>query len=279
MRASGARGSPDKVVTIDFRRSASEAARTRVFPLRRAEPCAHQGPLRAAWAKVLRAAQGSLSRAAKRVLDWHLQAQSRAGPDTNVTARAARHAAKFLRRELATVHSGQLELLCEEFQLCYHDLVSKPANDNNPSAPSPKSITEKAVKVLAFSVIKKKLPTTTPVSSPTNSSSSTPAFSTTPGFPPTWSPPSILKIRTTSTDLLPTISPDSSALPYQNPAPSPSAVTTTTYSVPPTTTPLEPFSIQAERTFAIPDAITTLALNSSELKEEVMHINGLVTQP
>lgn len=210
-----------QVLMYGFRRRASEEARSHVLLLRRAEPCAHQRPLRAAWVHVLRAAQNILAKAARRVLHFHLATQARTGPDNNATAHAARHATKFLRRELAAVQFQQLQLLCEKFQLCYHDLITmrKPAHDNltwiSPKAPS---MTTSVVELT-------ELLTTTPASS------HSPASSPTPTFFPAPSSQSAPKTPISSTYVFTTASLDSSSLPSQ--------VTTTTSSVPPTPTSLE----------------------------------------
>lgn len=202
------------MLTVGFGRRACEAARASVLRLRYAEPCDFQRPLRAAWVAVLRAAQSSLSNAAKLMLQYHLGTQARTDPDPNATTRAVRRASKFLRRVLASVQSEQLVLLCEKFQLCYHELMalSKPIDDKLTSLSSGTLTTSFSITELTESS------TMALASSMTPSSASTP------------------KIPKSSTYVYSTSSQSSSPLPSQDKSPTPPSVLTTTSPVPPSTT-------------------------------------------
>ncbi|XP_028176005.1 uncharacterized protein LOC114364181 [Ostrinia furnacalis] len=82
------------------------------------DPCNNQAELKEVWRKLLEHSLSSLRDAAQSCIEEFLRSQNKSH-DRKARARLE----QFLARELQRIKTGQLDMLCDRFQLCFNELL------------------------------------------------------------------------------------------------------------------------------------------------------------
>ncbi|KAJ0178031.1 hypothetical protein K1T71_005854 [Dendrolimus kikuchii] len=80
------------------------------------DPCQHQEEIKQMWNDLLKKSLAGLRRASEKCVEEFVKVQ-------NSDTRTMNKLTQFLTRELGKIKSNQLDVLCDNFQLCYNDLL------------------------------------------------------------------------------------------------------------------------------------------------------------